>query len=289
MQSLFLLSMMLAPLCQNDTITRVVRPDSVVVIEDNGSTRVQIYGKENDPAYVFNYAHSIPSNSEISISEHQTSAIDFTIPLLKNRALKNDSLMDKSGFYATGFDDVHIGASILTDKKGNVPTKVGINAGLQVIGANYVFRSRRDCIGIGLGLEVNIFRGGKQWQYVKRDGELEAVPYPENSRDHRSRLKSYALTLPIGYTHAFNKNFSLGLFVEPQYTLGNCTRTRYSIDYKHFTDKYYNIDGHRFNMAYRVVLESRKIGGLYIKYQPFNTFSSSSPTNFKLLTFGVTL
>lgn len=288
MQTLFLLSMMLAPLCQNDTITRVVRPDSVVVIEDNGSTRIQVYGKENDPAYTFNYAHTYPKNSETNISEHQTSAIDFTIPLLDHK-LKNDSLMDRSGFYATGFDDVHMGVAILTNKQGNVPTKVGFNVGLQVIGANYVFHSRRDCIGIGLGLEVNVFRGGKEWQYVKRNGNPEAIPYPENSRDHHSRLKSYALTLPIGYTHAFNKNFSLGLFVEPQYTLGNCSRTRYCIDDKHYTDKYYKIDGHRFNMAYRVVIESRKIGGLYIKYQPFNTFSSSSPTNFKLLTIGVTL
>lgn len=288
MQTLFLLSMMLAPLCQNDTITRVVHPDSVVVIEDNGSTHIHVYGKENDPAYTFNYTHTFPKNSETKISEHQTSAIDFSIPLLDHK-LKNDSLMDKSGFYATGFDDVHMGVAILTNKQGNVPTKVGFNVGLQVIGANYVFRSRRDCIGIGLGLEVNVFRGGKQWQYVKRDGELETIAYPKNSRDHRSRLKSYALTLPIGYTHAFNKNFSLGLFVEPQYTLGNCTRTCYSIDDKHYTDKYYQIDGHRFNIAYRVVIESRKICGFYIKYQPFNTFSSSSPTNFKLLTIGVTL
>ncbi len=288
MQTLFLLSMMLAPLCQNDTITRAVRPDSVVIIEDNGSTCIQIYGKENDPAYTFNYAHTYPKNSETNIHEHQTSAIDFTIPLLDHK-LKKDSLMDKSGFYATGFDDVHLGVAILTDKQGNVPTKVGFNAGLQVIGANYVFHSRRDCIGIGLGLEVNVFRSGKQWQYVKRDGELATEPYPENSRNHRSRMKSYALTLPIGYTHAFSKDFSFGLFVEPQYTLSNSTRTRYSIDDKHYTDKYYNIDGHRFNMAYRVVIESRKVGGLYIKYQPFNTFSSSSPTNFKLLTIGVTL
>ncbi len=288
MQSLFLMSMMLAPVCQNDTITRAVHPDSVVVIEEGGSTRVHIYGKENDPKYVFNYSRSISSNAETNISEHQSTAFDFTIPLLDHK-LKKDSLMDKPGFYALGFEDIHMGAAILTDKKGNVPTKVGYNAGLQVLGVNYVFPSRRDCIGIGLGLEVYVFRGGKQWQYVKRDGKPAAVEYPQNSRDRRSRLKNYSLTLPIGYTHAFNKKFSLGFFVEPQYTLANRTRSRYTIDDKHYSDQYYNVDGHRFSMAYRLVVESRKTCGFYIKYQPFDMFSSSSPVNFKLLTIGITL
>lgn len=289
MQSLLLMSMMLAPLCQNDTITRAVRPDSVVITEDSGSTQVHIYGNGNDHDYVFNYSRSFPADAYTNVSEHKSSGVDFTIPVLDKNKQGKDSLMDKRGFYVTGFDDIRLGATVLLDKQGQVPTKVGFNAAMQVIGAEYVFASRRDRLGIGLGLEVNIFRGGKQWEYIKRNGELTAVPYPDNSHDRRSRLKNYLLTLPVGYTHAFNKNFSLGLFVEPQYTLANRTRTLYTLDDKHYTDSYYRIDGHRFNVAYRVVLESRKIGGFYIKYQPTNMFSSASPSNFKLLTIGVTL
>ena len=52
-----------------DTVVRVVRPDSVVVLENDSSTEVKIFGKDNNPHYSFSYSKSFSSETLTKASE----------------------------------------------------------------------------------------------------------------------------------------------------------------------------------------------------------------------------
>ena len=53
MNTILFLSLLTAPFCKNDTIVSIERPDSVVITQESGTTRIHVYGRKDDPEYQY--------------------------------------------------------------------------------------------------------------------------------------------------------------------------------------------------------------------------------------------
>lgn len=80
------------PTVVNDTVHKVIRPDSIIVTSNaaGSETSFYIYGREGEPGYRYN--HTISSNDEMnaSINEHATKwDFSLALPFKKQRTIQN--------------------------------------------------------------------------------------------------------------------------------------------------------------------------------------------------------
>ena len=283
MHTLALISLLATATCQNDTIIRTIQPDSVVIIESGQTTQMRIFGKKDDPSYTFNYTKTNNTNSESTIEEH-TAQWDFSIlghPKDTNK---------KSGITVNGFDFIRLGAALPVDMTGEIPSKAGLSASADIVNMQFNLPSGRDAFYVGVGYDMNYLFSRKNLRWTKANGQPAVNPHIEGATHHRSTLGTWALTLPLRYEHTFSSSFALDFCVEPQWVATTTAINRYRLGANHITDRYYKIGGlDRFNVAFSAGCQFNQNFGFYVKFAPFNSFSSSSPVNYKLLTFGFSL
>ena len=288
MNTLLFLSMLAAPFCSNDTVVKVVRPDSVVVSETSTQTRVDVYGRQGDPGYRFSYGSTDNPSALTSLEEHN-GGWDFNLPLSKKGKSQGHSAFKPSSVDVNLVDFIHVGASVPVDAQGDVPVNAGWNLGCDLFNIQYNLRSGRDAFYIGLGIDWNFLRASDDVVWTKATDGVSATPLPEGARDSRSRLTTTSLTLPLRYSHALTRKLCLDFSVQPQVAVGNRIHTKYKQDSHKVKDSAHGVGGQRFNVGVAVGLRSTKAFGIYLKYTPMNTWGDASPFNYKMLTVGVTL
>ena len=288
MNTLLFLSMLAAPFCSNDTVVKVVRPDSVVVSENNLESKVEIYGREGDPNYKVVYGRTENPSAFASLEEH-TGGWDFNLPLSKKNKNQGPSAYKPSSVDVNLISFIHVGASVPVNTKGDVPVNAGWNLGCDLLNIQYSFRSGRDAFFIGLGIDWNFLRASDDAIWTKATDGVATTPLPEGARDSRSRLTTTSLTLPLRYSHALTRKLCLDFSVLPQMAVGNRIHTKYKQESHKVKDSAHGVGGQRFNVGVAVGLRSTKSFGVYLKYTPMNTWGDASPLNYKMLTVGVTI
>lgn len=270
-----------SPVCGNDTIVKVVRPDSIVVTETDSMTQVHVFGKSDDNNYRFNYAKGYTADATTTVDEH-VSNWDFNVPFLKQKQGK------KAKFSFNFMAFMHFGVAVPLDKTSDVKTDVGYHVGADVFNVAAALPSGRDQLSIGLGVECYGFKqhGGLQW--VKQNGQLTSLPFPANVSHRRSWLVTEALTLPVHYLHEF-KNTYFGVSVIPEWNILTRVQNHYRLDEHRINDKFSGLNRRKFDVAFRVEFGNSGWGGLYLQYNPFKTFTGSTGSNFKMITIGYTL
>lgn len=288
MNTLLFLSMLAAPFCSNDTVVKVVRPDSVVVSENNLESKVEIYGRQGDPNYKVVYGRTENPSAFASLEEH-TGGWDFNLPLSKKNKNQGPSAYKPSSVDVNLISFIHVGASVPVNTQGDVPVNAGWNLGCDLLNIQYNLRSGRDAFFIGLGIDWNFLRASDDAIWTKATDGVAATPLPEGARDSRSRLTTTNLTLPLRYSHALTRKLCLDFSVLPQVAVGNRIHTKYKQDSHKVKDSAHGVGGQRFNVGVAVGLRSTKSFGVYLKYTPMNTWGDASPLNYKMLTVGVTI
>lgn len=265
----------------SDTV-RTLRPDSVIVIENDSVTQMCVYGRANDPNYRMVYTINKPTDAFTSIEEH-ASKWDFNLPFQKSAPKPGKDVVVNS------LDVLHVGALLPIDKTAAVSSKVGVNVGGDLLNVEFVMPKRRDHFYIGLGVEANLLwqRNGMAWQKI--NGQLSAYSFEDESYKRRSLLSLTALTLPLRYQHDFGREFVMRFAVIPQYVMATHATNHYKVGACAYTDKYKHLPVRRFNVAFRVDFATRSAGGVYVQYSPFNTLKDGNPANFKMLSVGWTL
>ena len=288
MNTLLFLSMLAAPFCSNDTVVRVVRPDSVVISETDQQTQIDIYGRQGDPDYRFSYGRTDHPSVLASIEEH-SGGWDFNLPLSKKSKKQGKSAFKPSSVDVNLIDFIHVGACVPMGAKGDVPVNAGWNLGCDLFNIQYNLPSGSDAFYVGLGIDWNFLRASDDAIWTKATDGVAASELPEGARDSRSRLTTTNLALPLRYSHAFTRKLCLDFSVQPQVAVGNRIHTKYKQDSHKVKDKAHGVGGQRFNVGVAVGLRSTKAFGIYLKYTPMNTWDDASPLNYKMLTVGVTI
>lgn len=267
----------------NDTIVKVIRPDSIVVTETDSTTRVQVYGRAGEPAYHFSYAKGYTDSTTTTLGEHALSDWDFSLPFGKLKSRRT------TRFAVEGMAHIHTGLLIPIDKTGMADSHVGWQAGFDIINLTANLPSKRDALSIGFGVEVYLFkqRNGQQW--IRRNGQLTTMPFADGLSHRRSLLTMGSFTLPIHYTHHFSKVNALTLSAIPEWNTINTISNRYRQGDKRISDLYRGRFNRRpFDVAVRVAFINDDWGGIYVQYNPSSSFTGDAPTDFKMLTVGFT-
>ena len=288
MNTILFLSLLTAPFCKNDTIVSIERPDSVVITQESGTTRIHVYGRKDDPEYQYDLKQTETPSTLTSIDEH-AGGWDFNTPFTKANRHTGHTTFKPNSSDVNVIDFIHIGACIATNQKGDVPGNAGWNMGFDIVNLQRNLASGKDALFVGLGLEFNLLRASDDVQWTKTGKGVGTSPWAENVTDGKSRLTQISLSLPLRYSHAFSKNRCLDLSVEPQVALSNRIRNKYKYDSHKTKERQHGIGGQRFNLAFGIGFRSTKSVGIYLKYSPFNTWDSTSPLNYKMLTLGVSL
>lgn len=264
----------------NDTIAHVISPDSIVIYENAQGKHVQVYGSKTHPDYQLHYTIK-SANDETTTSEH-IGNWDFTLPFQKQSNKKHSSVC------VNGFDMIHLGAYIPTYKGAGVPSKIGFDAGFDLMNIEMLSKSRKEHFYVGLGLECFLIFNDKQHYWAKKDGLLTSTAYKDETYKRSSFMGVTYLSIPIHYQHDFSKKFALRFSVIPQIAIESSIRNRYKIGSATYYDVYKKFNPRKFSINYRLSIINPLYGGLYIQYNPYSTFNNAAASQFKSLSVGFT-
>lgn len=270
-----------ANVCGNDTIVKVLRPDSIIVTETDSATQIKVFGNTNDNNYRFNYSREFTSDASTTIGEHKSNW-DFTTPFMKN---KTDQ---RTKFCVNAIAFAHVGIVVPLSKTNEVHSNIGFQAGFDVINVSALLPSKCDELSIGIGVETFFLKQRNNYQWIKQNGQLATMPFDSEASHKHSRLDNFALTLPVHYLHEF-KNTYIGLSIAPEFSIRSAISNRYRVDSHRVTDNYKNLNKRKFDVAFRLEFGKRDWGGLYLQFNPYKTFTGTASPNFKMLTIGYTL
>lgn len=265
--------------CVNDTVVKVLRPDSIVVTETDSTTHVHVFGSGNNPSYSFDYSKYFDGETTTTVDEH-TSDWDFNLPFGKYKKRRTTQ------FAVEGMAYMHLGAIVPVSKTSDVRSKVGVQAGLDVINLTANMPSHRDALSIGLGLELYMMKQKEGWQWVRRGGQLATIPFGEGVTHRHSLLASMSLTMPIHYSHSFKKT-DLTFSVIPEWNMLTYISNNYHKGDSRINDRYRNdLNRRPLDVAFRINCTYNDAAGIYVQFNPYKSFTGVTSPNFKMLTVG---
>lgn len=270
------------PTVVNDTVHKVIRPDSIIVTSNaaGSETSFYIYGREGEPGYRYN--HTISSNDEMnaSINEHATKW-DFSLALPFKKTKNNTKYTFQM------ISGLRLGATIPLQRTNQFNAKVGLHAGFNIFELITQLPRKNHALIAGLGFEVDCFKQRKGLQWIKQNSHLSTLPFADESTHRRSRLFTYSLGLQLGYQYSTKKT-EMRLMVIPEFYPKMLVKNRYNIGNQHITDRYRHIDRRPFGVSFRFDVASKEWGGLYVLYSPLKRSTSPVAPNFNSLSIGYT-
>ena len=264
-----------------DTVVRVVRPDSVMVLENDSSTEVKIFGKDKNPHYSFSYSKTFSSETLTKASE-RADLWNITLPL------QNKPASERKGFSLLLFNDISVGYGFAVDN----PTSTGLHSAwqfsLELVGVKAYLPGGRDYFSLGVGMEANLISQHTRQMWGKTPGGVGLLPPPEGSYNHRSTLTDCAWTLPLHYGHRFGPIW-VDLAAIGQLHLKPRISNTYEVENREYTHTFRHLKANDLSLSYRLTLTYKNNLGLYVQYNPNYLFDAPQSPRFRLLTVGLSL
>lgn len=264
-----------------DTVVRVVRPDSVVILDTDSSAQVTIYGQGDDPNYFYSYSKSFGKESLTKVNE-RAELWSISLPL-QNRCDNEDR-----GLNLLLFNNISVGYGFAVKN----PTSTGLHAAwqfsLELVGVKAYLPGGRDYFSLGFGIEANLISQHTRQMWGKTPGGVGLLPPPEGSYNHRSTLTDGAWTLPLHYGHRFGSLW-VDLAAIGQLHLQPRISNTYEVENREYTHTFRHIKANDLSLSYRLTLKHKYYPGLYVQYNPNYLFDAPQAPRFRMLTVGLSL
>lgn len=278
----------------NDTIVKVIRPDSVIVTESDSVTHITIRGKEDNPDYLFDLDVQTGKNQLTTMHERAT-RWDFSLSLNKKGSGKESRTMLTFGGFHFGF------VNALNAPKGmKIDMASSYEIGFQGPGYCVKTNNRKHHFSVGLGFNWRNFRMTGRTRFLQTpNGSLITSPYPQNTTDIKSsRIKLFSLTVPFGFTFGLAKdweaqvatilNFNTFASVESRYSiLETNTETGESFT-RRVKDHSNNVHQKPVSVDFMASLRWRMLG-VYAKYSPCKVLNPEFSPSFTPVSVGFTI
>ncbi len=269
-----------------DTLAKVLRPDSVVVVQNDSAVLLTVYGRQGDSAYVFRMAQGAGGEQMTTIGEH-ASNWDFSVPLLDGSRLRGkDHEAARKRFEVTGFSNFRLGVAVPVAGAGDVGSHCGLQAGFDVVDWAMHLPDYHNAFHLGLSLGTNLLWQPGERQWVRQGGRVSTWALRPGTTHARSLLQTLSVGLPVSFSHDFRK-LTLRLTVTPEWRQA-VVKNRYTIDGLKYRDTYRNLNVRRFSAVTRLSLYNKKWGGFYVEYDPFKLFTGARGLNCRMLSVGFT-
>jgi hypothetical protein len=301
----------------------IVRPDSVVVVQDTLSDRVvfrfSVYGSEGDPRYrysnqftstyhapkkevnrdvVHTYSNKGHLNFDVlglNLSSHP--ALSLISPAKKpaqkpastskTNTNTNTRLRIKNVDGSTG---LYVGFCSTLNMPSGTETNTFRSIDMDLILGNYKRRFRgNNALSVGVGMSWHFYNmtDGKIWSEGD-DGHISILPMAEGEHPDRSRLITFGWTVPVMYAHQFNRNnaIAFGPWFEVLPTAKIRTRYKYEgVTYKQTTR---HIHSNPVNASLMLKYDARVLD-FFVRYNLTPVLDTDYGSRFEYLSFGIAL
>lgn len=267
-----------------DLSHRVVNPDSVVIDRSNGMVSVRIYGEDGNHEYSYAYSQEMPSDSDETVSEHDD--WNFDLPFVDK--LTNHSSRSRFAVSCGGFGFGFVNA---IDCPPMMNTKMASSYEIfcdRIIAVSWSPMRNGTSLRLGLGLDWKNFRMTGNTRFVKDGKFVNFGEYPPESDPKFSRLKVFALTMPVTFTQKFGKGFSFSAGAVVNFNTHASMKTKYINNNDEVTLANCNIHQRKVTVDVMGQFNFKAIG-VYIKYSPMSVLDPEFGPDFKCFSTGLTL
>lgn len=264
---------------QNDTIVNVRQAEHVIVTTADSSVSITIRGREGDKDYTFDYTKRVGNGSDTYYAEN-TGKWDFDFGSLTTAKKRQHH---KRTTYMGGFHYGFVSAANAKDGV-DVDMTASFEIGFELFGVRYQF-TPHSSISVGMGLDWRNYRMVESQRFVKQDGHVNVVDYPEGADPDFSRIKVTSLTIPFRYRWNLTKAIRFDAAAILNFNTYASIKTRYHLEGHKQKDFTKNIRQTPITVDFKLGASWRDIG-LYFKYSPCNVLKSGYGPRFKSMSVG---
>lgn len=284
------------PICINDTVVKVLRPDSIVIIENDGTSTFQVYGNAESPGYAYTYSKYTSTETNTSVSEH-ASRWDFDFPFKKHRRKAYDSDYRRGQVGTVNF---FFGFLNTINAPADMDVQMGASfeTGLDIYFYQATSRDRRFSFNAGLDFTARYFRMTGRTRFVRNgEGNVVTLPYPAEATDIKAsslRVMSFGVPLRIGFNLPHKWLITLG--AQPNINCNARIRNKYKLtnigdevntnaSYK-MKETYKGLKTNRFSVDFMASVSWNNIG-VYTRYSPCNVLNTNYGPSFTPISVGL--
>lgn len=150
---------------------------------------------------------------------------------------------------------------------------------------------RNNSLTFGLGIDwQNYVTHSAHYFHKNADGRISLESYEPGVRDKSSRLKLFALQIPVMYGLRFGHKKHLGFTLGPviNFNTGSSIKTQYKLDGREYSIKTNNIGQRPVTVDAMATFNYRAIG-IYVRYSPMKKLRTSADLEFNALSSGLML
>ena len=262
----------------------VVKPDSVVIVEDGDQFAIQVFGEEGNPDYQYSYQRDNNDNANENISEN---GWDINIPVVSDM-MKSGKKPARFSFDVGGLGFGFVDA---LDAPANMDVKMHCSYEIfidHLLGVRYRPTRQKASFLVGFGFGWKNFRMTGLNRFVKDGNELDINKYPTDADPKFSRIKVFSLTIPVMFQQEFGKDFSISAGAVVNFNTHASMKTKYILNDEERT--YTNDNLHQRKVTIDIMGQvNYKCVGLYVKYCPQDILDKTFAPAFNSISTGITL
>ncbi len=259
----------------DSAVKTIVKPKSVVVVKENGVTKLHVTGTENDPNY--NYEFEVKNNGANS-SEGEEWGLNMPF-------LKNDGRM-KSTFISGG-EDIYIDMMWPDAKSSGVKTSWELGFG-RVISFNWlpdVNRRVKFTFGVGFGVRSISFKHDRR--LYLNDGHLTLAAPAEGEKVRSSRITECEVRFPLMFTAPIYKAFKFSIGAVGLWNIYTKASSTWEVGNTKYTESFKGLHQRQLNFELVGTLGFDDAVGVTVHYRPLSDFTAVYGPEFKTISLGL--
>ena len=214
---------------ENDTVV-IYNPKKVTIVTSDSLQRIIVSGKEGDDKFTYQNTIRLVDSNYVSTTHIGRDRWEL-IPSVKVGRKKDDP--EGRVYYNT--ISAHFGIGFIAPTNADARTDFTTFKSWEIFATiaqwdHYFNRSRSNSVSLGFGIDWKDYRMTGNTQFVKApDGNVALDNYPLQTSPDFSRIMVFSLTVNLGFTHDFNKNFWIGFGPVVNFNVYGSMLTEYSM------------------------------------------------------------
>ena len=272
---------------ENDTVV-IRNPKKVTIVTGDSLQRIIVSGKEGDDKFTYQNTIRLVDSNYVSTTRIGRDRWEL-IPSVKVGKKKDGA----EGRTYDNAISAHLGIGFTAPTKADARTDFSTFKSWEIFATiaqwdHYFERRHRNSVSLGFGIDWKNYRMTGDTRFVKApDGNVALENYPLQVSPDFSRIKVFSLTVNLGFTHSFDKDFWIGFGPVVNFNVYGSMLTEYSL----YGDDIERLERHIRQRPITIdwMLRVGIMGvPLYLKYSGDNVLKDGG-VKFRSLSFGLYL
>lgn len=272
---------------ENDTVV-IHNPKKVTIITGDSLQRIIVSGKEGDDKFTYQNTIRLVDSNYVSTTRIGRDRWEL-IPSVKVGKKKDGA----EGRTYDNAISAHFGIGFTAPTNADARTNFSTFKSWEIFATiaqwdHYFERRHRNSVSLGFGIDWKNYRMTGDTRFVKApDGNVALEKYPLQVSPDFSRIKVFSLTVNLGFTHSFDKDFWIGFGPVVNFNVYGSMLTEYSMYGDDIKRKEKDIRQRPITIDWMLRLGIMGVP-FYLKYSGDNVLKDGG-VKFRSLSFGLYL